>query len=408
MHVGIDFGTSNTAFSVLADGQTKLLQLEPEETSIPTAIFYEAGSRSFTIGHRAIDDYEAGEEGRLMRSIKSVLGTDLIEETTQLDGRRIPFQQVITDFLTRTIRQAEKLNGGELDTVIQGRPVSFNDDDPAKDKRAQAALESSLRAAGVQHIAFLPEPVAAARSVEFPTGREKLIFVVDIGGGTSDFSVIRISSDNSSFDVLASTGVYLGGNDFDRLLSFYDLTPHFGRLETLSENDLPVPAAPYVTLSDWKSHNRLYSITMRKEIDWLLKNSPKSEGLRAFDYLIRNFEAGTYAKKTEALKIALSDAAEAGFRYVAGNTVIETNVTQAGFRALIDDTVNAMDGAAAECLTLAGCSADQITDIVMVGGSTHIPAVETHFTSQFEHAVVSANDRFGAVAKGLARYGATL
>ncbi len=408
MRAGIDFGTSNTAIAAVHGNDVRLTEIEPGETSIPTAIFYEAGTRSFTIGNAALEIYSEGEEGRLMRSIKSILGTELIEDTTQLDGRRIPFQKVISDFLARSIHQIEKSAQDSIDLVVQGRPVSFNDTDPARDKRAQDVLENCLKEIGVKDVSFMPEPVAAAHSVDFPVGRENLAFVVDIGGGTSDFSVVRVSDDNEGFDVLASSGVYLGGNDFDRILSYFELTPLFGRLETLSENGLPVPVAPYVTLSDWKSHNMLYLPNMRREIDWLIKHSPQSPGLRAFDHLIRNFEGGLYASKVEQMKIDLSSAETAEFKYKVGRSELSHTVAQAAFNGLIAETMEAMDVAAQACLKSAGVTHDQVTDILMVGGSTLIPAVERHFVSQFAHATMLDNDRFSAVAKGLARHAATL
>ena len=404
MKIGIDFGTSNTSVAIQTSMGAELIELENNATSIPTAIFYGASVNEYSTGLKAMDAYEEGDEGRLMRSIKSVLGTSLIEDTTQIANRRIPFRQVISDFLKSTISETEARTGKHIDTVIQGRPVSFNDDDPEFDKRAQSVLEACLHEAGVANVIFLPEPVAAARSVAFPAGREKLIFVADIGGGTSDFSVVRISADNSDFVVLGSTGVYSGGNDFDRVLSFSELTPLFGRGETLELNDLPTPVAPYATLSDWKSLNRLYTRDFARELEWMIKHSPKSQGLKAFDYLVSNFEAHLYAHRTEALKIDLSQSDEGRFTYDAMRIHLEKLVSRKGFETLIEDAVSRMDEVAHECLKQAGVSAAQITDIVMVGGSTFIPLVEERFSRQFSHAEMSSNDRFGAVAKGLALY----
>lgn len=408
MRAGIDFGTSNTAIALARGNDVRLAEIEPDQNSIPTAIFYEADTFSVEIGNTALELYSEGEDGRLMRSIKSVLGTDLIEDTTQLDGRRIPFQKVISDFLARSIHQIEAAEDDTIDLVVQGRPVSFNDKDPERDQRAQNVLENCLKTIGVKDVVFLPEPVAAAFSVDFPLGRENLAFVVDIGGGTSDFSVVRVDGNNTGVEVLSSSGVYLGGNDFDAILSFQELTPLFGRTETLSENGLPVPVAPYATLSDWKSHNMLYLPTMRREMDWLLKHSPQSSGLKALNHLIKHFEGGLYASKVEQMKIDLSATTSAEFDYSAGHQGITHRVSQSDFNALIGETIDAMNVAAMSCLKRAGITHDQVTDILMVGGSTLIPAVEQRFTGQFEGASILDNDRFSAVARGLARYIKTL
>ena len=406
MQVGIDFGTSNTSVAVCGPGGTSLLELEPGSTSIPTAVFYGLDSGEYAVGSMALSEYESGEEGRLMRSIKSVLGSALIEEATEVGSRRLPFRDVIAHFLRRVIADAERLMGQRVQSVIQGRPVSFNDKHADLDQRGQTILESCLHEAGVADVEFLFEPVAAARAVVFPCGREKLIFVIDIGGGTSDFSVVRISDDNSEFDVLGSAGLDIGGNDFDHKLSFFELSRLFGNWETLELNGLPAPSGPYSTLSDWKSLNKLYTRETQKQISWMILNSPNSKAIRAFDHLVRNHEAHAYAKRTEQIKIGLSDTDQQVFTYDTPDAYLELLVARKTFEALIDDAVSRMDAVAMECLVRAGVSPDQVTDIVMVGGSTFIPLVQARLAGRFGNATLSANDRFGAVAKGLARHGA--
>ncbi len=406
MQVGIDFGTSNTSIAFCGAEGIDLIALEPDTTSIPTAVFYGLESGEYAIGTQAVNAYESGEEGRLMRSIKSVLGSSLIDETTELGRRRLPFRDVIAHFLRRVISEAEALTGQQVESVIQGRPVSFNDKHPDLDKRAQTILEACLHEAGIAHVEFLDEPVAAARSVVFPSGREKLVFVVDIGGGTSDFSVVRISPDNAGFDVLGSAGLYVGGNDFDHTLSFHELSKLFGHMETLELNGLPVPSAPYSILSDWKSLNKLYTRDTQRQITWMKMNSPNSQGIQAFDHLVRNHEAHAYARHTEQIKIGLSAADRQTFVYETPMAHLERLVERQRFEALIDGAVSKMDAVATECLARASVSEDQITDVVMVGGSTFIPLVQARLAGRFRNADVSANDRFGAVAKGLAVHGA--
>ncbi len=405
MQIGIDFGTSNTSVGYSGPQGVRLIELEPAATSIPTAVFYGLASGEYAIGAEAVAAYETGEEGRLMRSIKSVLGSSLIDETTDVGRRRLPFRDVIAHFLRRVIARAEAETGERVESVVQGRPVSFNDRDADLDRRAQAILESCLHEAGVVHVEFLDEPVAAARSVSFPAGREKLVFVVDIGGGTSDFSVVRIAPDNTGFDVLGSTGLYVGGNDFDQKLSFFELSRLLGHGETLELNGLPVPSAPYSILSDWKSLNKLYARDVQKRIGWMVQNSPNSRAIRAFDHLVRHHEGHAYAKRTEQIKIELSDTDQQAFIYDTPDLRLERVVERRVFEGLIDEAVSQMDAVAVDCLSQAGVSPDQVTDIVMVGGSTFIPLVQARLAGRFGNAVVSESDRFGAVAKGLAVHG---
>ena len=405
MRVGIDFGTSNTSVARLTDRGVELIELEPGLTSIPTAIFYEGGSREFLIGSEAISTYEAGEDGRLMRSIKSVLGSELIDETTQLANRAIPFRQIIIDFLKALLERVEDATGEVVTEVVQGRPVSFNDHDKERDIRAQEVLAACLKAGGVSDIRFVTEPVAAARSAADSREGDQLAFVVDICGGTSDFCLVRLSAAEKQFDVLASAGVYVGGNDFDRVLSFFEITPLFGRTETLELNDLPVPAAHYMTLSDWKRLNQLYAPLVKKEIAWMRKYSPSSLGIRAFEYLVENFEAGIYARNTELAKIELSGADTAQFSYRLPDTELSKMLSRSAFEAHIADALVSMKSVAERCLADADIGPNAVTDIIMVGGSTFVPAVESLFLEKFPGARITGSDRFGAVAKGLALHG---
>ena len=136
----------------------------------------------------------------------------------------------------------------------------------------------------------------------------------------------------------------------------------------------------------------------------MVKFSPASLGIRAFDYMIKNFEAGLYAQKTEALKIGLSQDEMAHFDYRFGPNVRDKHVTRQAFNELISELLAPMMETAQTCIRTSGEDAENITDIIMVGGSTFVPAVEGMFLTAFPNAQVSANDRFAAVAKGLARH----
>src|ERR1700743_2132866 len=121
---GLDFGTSNTTLGTLDDTRPVPAELEAGHTTIPSAIFYEA-SGAVLIGRKAIETYVDGTPGRLMRSLKSVLGTSLIEETTLLGRQRIRFRDVIAYYLGAVTRRAEQESGRELRHVVHGRSVAL-------------------------------------------------------------------------------------------------------------------------------------------------------------------------------------------------------------------------------------------------------------------------------------------
>ena len=225
MQCGLDFGTSNATLAMVdATGTPRLAGLEDGRSTLPSAIFFDFESDVVRFGRRAQAAYTSGTDGRLMRSLKSILGTQLIEESVRIKKSILPFTDILGLFIAELKRRGEAEGGAPLDRVVMGRPVHFVDDDDIADRRAQGQLEGTVRAQGFKHIEFQFEPIAAALDYEQQVSREELGLVIDLGGGTSDFSIVRVSPERAqapdrSGDILATTGVHIGGTDFDRLLS---------------------------------------------------------------------------------------------------------------------------------------------------------------------------------------------
>ena len=211
---GVDFGTSNSTVGWSRPGQHALLSLEDGKPTLPSAIFFHDEDNEVSYGRGAIADYLAGYDGRLMRSMKSLLGSSLIE-LHRGQGRSIPFRVLLTRFIAELKRRAETAAGRDFQRVVLGRPVFFVDDDPAADQTAQDTLGEIARQVGFTDIEFQFEPLAAAFDYESQIDREELVLVIDIGGGTSDFSLIRLGPGRAGKadrreDILAYGGVHIG------------------------------------------------------------------------------------------------------------------------------------------------------------------------------------------------------
>src|SRR3954469_2883326 len=188
---GLDFGTSNTTLGTL-DGQTPVLvALEGGQTTIPSAIFYEVDG-GVLIGRRAIEAYVDGAPGRLMRSLKSVLGTSLIDETTRLGRQRPGFRDVIAYYLGAVKRRAEQPLDRELRDVVHGRPVHFVDNAPDADRKAEETLRQIAREVGFREVTLQFAPIAAALEYEREIATEEGALIADIRGGPPDFSIVRL------------------------------------------------------------------------------------------------------------------------------------------------------------------------------------------------------------------------
>src|SRR5690348_4881716 len=246
---GLDFGTSNSAIGVVRDNTAALAPLEGDGTLMPSAVFFDYETKGRVLfGNEAIAAYVGQTEGRLMRALKSILGSALIDEETVLGGRKVPLRGVVEIFVRHLKDKAEAFAGQEITAVVHGRPVRFVDDDDTADARAQAVLEGIARQVGFRDVAFVYEPIAAAHHYEQTVEREELALIADIGGGTSDFSVIRVGPQHRGRtdrrrDVLANAGIRVGGTDFDSALNLAAVMPLLGLGTRLVEKDLPMPNA---------------------------------------------------------------------------------------------------------------------------------------------------------------------
>src|ERR1700709_2242569 len=212
---GLDFGTSNTTLGILDGDLPVLAELEAGYSTIPSAIFYEVDG-AVLIGRKAVDSYVEGAPGRLMRSLKSVLGTSLLDQTTRLGRERVSFRDVIAYYLGAVKRRAEQTMGRELRDVVHGRPVHFVDNAPDSDRKAEETLRVIARGIGFDQVTFQFEPIAAALEYERQIGSEEVALIADIGGGTSDFSIVRLGPDRHvragrPADILANDCVRIWG-----------------------------------------------------------------------------------------------------------------------------------------------------------------------------------------------------
>ena len=277
---GIDFGTTNSAISVAIPGEKPVLvPFKNGKNTMPTAIFYPAERGAEPLfGEDAIKAYIAGEKGRFMRSMKRVLGSNLMHTGTHINGSVMRFEQILGQFIDNLKKYAETFTGEKIENIIMGRPVHFRDGDNLGNQRAEDELRQIASSIGFKNIGFQFEPIAAAYAHEDKLQSEKLACVVDIGGGTLDFTIIKIGPKlknklNRTDDILSSTGVRIGGNDFDKDLSLKCFMPEFG-FGTLGggkskyDKILPLATSPYFTLSEWSSVNSMY---VPKEINFAKK-----------------------------------------------------------------------------------------------------------------------------------------
>jgi hypothetical chaperone protein len=395
----------------------RLIELEPGQHTMPTAVFYyvegpELDGPPRAFGRAAIGAYVDGLDGRLLRSMKSILGSELMTQTTDVGGGRgARYLDIVAGYLRHLKSRAETEAGGPLRCAVLGRPVYFVDDDPVRDAQAQAALEAAARLVGFDDVQFQYEPIAAAFDFERSVEREQLVLVADIGGGTSDFSVVRVGPERARHvdrraDILANHGVHVAGTDFDRRIELAAMLPEYGYgaygPASATAPSREVPSRVYFDLATWHLINTVYSPARIAELRAMRQYYADVRHHERLMTVVQQRLGHELAARAEQAKIDVAD---------GGGTRIDLGSTQPGLGVTLTepDAVRAIDadlarivGAARQTVAQAGLGAAEIDALYFTGGSTGLRLLALRIAAAFPSAQAIRGDRFASVASGLA------
>ena len=411
---GIDFGTSNSTVGWLRPGVETLIALEDDKITLPSVVFFNIEERRPVYGRLALHEYLEGYEGRLMRSLKSLLGSKLIKHDTSVLGTAMPFKDLLGLFIAQLKKRAEATAGREFEEVVLGRPVFFVDDDPLADQEAENTLTDVARAIGFKEVSFQYEPIAAAFDYESTIQREELVLIVDIGGGTSDFSLVRLSPerrgmDHRQDDILATGGVHVGGTDFDKQLSLQGVMPLFGYGSRMKSGAY-MPTSHHMNLATWHTINSVYAQKTQIALNSMRYDIVDTGGIDRLFKLIEQRAGHWLAMEIEETKIELTHAQS---RHVPLDRVepgLSVELSRALFEASIDNQLERIRNSVTDLLSSAGVGVEQVDTVFFTGGSSGIPALRQSVAAMLPNAHHVEGNIFGSIGSGLAieakkRYG---
>lgn len=411
---GIDFGTSNSTVGWLRPGCDALIALEQDKPTLPSVVFFNTEERRSAFGRMALNEYLEGYEGRLMRSLKSLLGSKLLKSETTVLGSAVPFKQILGLFLGELKKRAEADAGKAFDEVVLGRPVFFVDDDPAADQEAEDTLAGVARTLGFKDVSFQYEPIAAAFDYESNIGREELVLIVDIGGGTSDFSLVRLSPErraqaDRSGDILATGGVHIGGTDFDKQLSLQGVMPLFGYGSRM-KSDALMPTSTHLNLATWHTINAVYAPASIRALNSMRYDIVDPTGIDRLLKLIEQRAGHWLAIQIEDTKIALTDIEARALDLSRVEKGLTADLTRVLFEDAIDSLLDRVGQRIHQLLGDAGIGASAVDTVFFTGGSSGIPALRQAVSRQLPNARSVEGNTFGSIGSGLAieawkRYG---
>ena len=405
-YCAIDFGTSNSAVAVPDGAALRLAPVEGAYTTLPTAVFFNTDENTRGFGRAALEAYIDGFDGRLMRSMKSILGSPLAENSTDLgDGSAIKYTEVIAIFVDHLKRSAEASAGGPISRAVLGRPVFFVDDDPRADQLAQQQLEAAARSVGLREIHFQYEPIAAAFDYESHLTEEGLVLVADIGGGTSDFSLVRVGPDRMKRverkdDVLAHHGVHVAGTDFDRRVELATILRELG-YQTLDPEGREIPNRIYFDLATWHLINTVYGPKRVSELTLMRHLFTDAKHHDRLTRVVDRRLGHALAAHAEEAKIGVA---------AGGETMIDLELVEDDLRLAFDETQLIKAGqdetlrivqAARDTVQAAGVAPRNVGAIYFTGGSTGLAFLSSALSAAFPDARPVFGDRLASVATGL-------
>ncbi|MDV9032006.1 MULTISPECIES: Hsp70 family protein [unclassified Pseudomonas] len=413
--LGIDFGTSNSTVGWHRPGVESLIALEEGKITLPSVVFFNIEERRPVYGRLALHEYLEGYEGRLMRSLKSLLGSKLIKHDTSVLGSALPFKDLLGLFIGELKKRAEASAGRSFEQVVLGRPVFFVDDDPAADQEAEDTLAEVARKIGFKDVSFQYEPIAAAFDYESGIAAEELVLIVDIGGGTSDFTLIRLSPERHRLDarqddILATGGVHIGGTDFDKQLSLQGVMPLFGYGSRMKSGAL-MPTSYHLNLATWHTINALYGQKSQLALGNMRYDIEDTLGIDRLFNLIEQRAGHWLAMEVEASKIELTDRDSRSIDLGRVESGLVAQLSRALFEDAIDGLLQRVRGSVDELLVKAGVTAAQVDTVFFTGGSSGIPALRNSVAAMLPNARHVEGNIFGSIGSGLAiearkRYGA--
>jgi len=411
--VGLDFGTTNSSIAIARDDRSSeaiLFQTSSGKTNTYRSVLYFEPKAPASTGPEAIERYLAADEkGRLIQSLKSFLSSRLFT-STNVFGRQYKLEDLITIILRDLRVQAEAQLGSLPGPIVVGRPVRYANATTEEDNEfALSRLKRAIEKAGIGPVVFEYEPVAAAYFYESTLDHDELIIIGDFGGGTSDFSVLRVGPavrrgrDNGG-GILGTEGVALAGDAFDARIVRNLVSPALGRgsqYRSLAKM-LPMPAWVYSDLERWHYLSFLKSNETLQMLRSIQVQSLDAAKIAALLHVIQN-DLGFYLHQSvQAAKVALSAETEGRFLFQDYAIRIDAVVARHEFEQWIEDDLQKIHGCIDRLLSRTGIGSADIDRVFLTGGSSLVPAVRHIFEARFGARKISSGSEFTSVAKGLA------
>jgi hypothetical chaperone protein len=411
---GIDFGTTNSALAVYDEASKEI----HSTIIIPSLIYFyhqpnAQSEKNYVVGEEAIAAYlNDGMKGRFIKSVKQILSRSSFTET-RIHNRRYTASDLVAIILKELKERADQLTGQDCGKAVIGRPVFFDDDDVQKDFLAQSRLNKAAEIAGFVDVRFQFEPIGAAFAYEKTLAKKENVLVADLGGGTTDFTYLvldpeKTGSKDRKNDLMATGGIYIGGDSFDSAFMWEKGTPYFGKYtqyEATPGKVLTVPKSLFANICSWEQMNFFNGPRIKKDIEDYYHFSGKDPKFKNLITLIDNNLGYSVFQAIEKTKITLTNADSALFSYHQMGIKIGEKITLPVYEQLIAKDVDRVANYLDEFMLQNRIEPQNIDSLFLTGGTSLVGSIQKLFKNKVPHVSLNSGDNFKSVAKGLAYSG---
>lgn len=418
--IGIDFGTTNSSIARVNDrGEVHLAQFPYSGEMTPSyrSLLYleqmkERGVNTLKSwsGPEGIERYlSADHKGRLIQSLKSFLANRNLQ-STDVFGRKYTLEELIARILKDLREKATHQFGIPITNAVVGRPVRFvGAENEEQDRYAESRLRNAFKIAGYESVHFEFEPIAAAHYYESQLDHEELILIGDFGGGTSDFSLIRVGprirrQGRSASDLLGNAGVGVAGDSFDAKLVRHLMSPALGAGTDVRSMKrlLPVPAWIYGKLEHWHHLSFLRAKDVMDLLARIKTDAVEPQKIAALIHLIKEDLGYQLHQSIQAVKYELSNNTAATFHFSDGIVDLTAKVTRSSFESWVSEELKQIETCLDSLLKTTGVHPKSVDAVFLTGGSSFVPAVRKIFATRFGEKRIRTGNQFTSVAWGLA------
>lgn len=408
----VDFGTSNSLLSYVSnDGKIVPIPLDINSGPVLRSLIYTPEKNKWFFGNEAISEYVNHEgEGRFFRSIKKFLPEPGYTGTSVFN-RNMNISEMVAVFLGEMRRRANKYTNQTVDRIILGRPALYSLD-KEQDQLAEDRMRKGAELAGYKEIIFCPEPVAAGLDYTTSAQDERVVLITDFGGGTSDFTLMKVRhNEYSQDDILGLSGIFVAGDVLDGVMMRDFIAPHFG-----SQYEYQIPGGTNILKFPKNLLKKICSpahITHLREKDtWEFLQHINKFALSETDqtrmqnlFTLVECQLGfPLFHEIEKTKIGLGNSAMVDFHYNHLDINITQPVSQTGYRDSVTFTVNEVMDTMMEVFTQSGLTPDKVDQVIMTGGTSQFPLIQERLKSTFGPEKLKEHNIYQSVVNGLAQY----